>query len=120
MLSVTDRDTHTHTCLPRHTHPRFAQRVTRLGADSPPAVREMPVSPAALQRGGGRKEGKEPEAGSKGRRGGAGARERRKETEMLKDAGGEESIKRFVLFDGRRQRKRGRSRWQHMKEKAAA
>ena len=67
-----NKHTHTHT----HTHPSlchdtptppFAQRGPRLGADSPPAVREMPVSPAALQRGGGRKEGREDEMGRRGR-----------------------------------------------------
>lgn len=44
----------------RHATPTlFAQHGPRLGADSPPAVREMPDSPAALQRGGrGRKEGR--------------------------------------------------------------
>ena len=67
---------HTHTHTPTHPSlchdtptPPFAQRGPRLGADSPPAVREMPVSPAALRRGGGRKEGR------KGRRDGGGGEE---------------------------------------------
>lgn len=70
--------TQTHTPLPWHTHPLFAQRGPRLGADSPPAVTEMPVSPAALQRGGGRKEGKAEETGRReeGRGGSKGKRDK--------------------------------------------
>lgn len=54
----------------------------------PPTVREMPVSPAALQRRGGGKEGEEPEGGSTGRRRGAGVRGKE-----LKDTGGKKATR---------------------------
>lgn len=52
------RDKHTQSSVCHATPTLFAQRGLLPGADSPPAVREMPVSLAALLRGGGWKEGR--------------------------------------------------------------
>lgn len=98
MLSVTDLDTHTHTSVdtaPTLTLPSMGPGWVHI----PPLLLEkcQSLQLPCREEEGGRKE-KGWREGVKGRKEGAGAKERRKETEMLKDTGRGASRDLFFLM----------------------